>query len=105
MQRWLLPVPTRLMRSSQPSLTLSNMCASVTPSAAGTSYIPGTETCLRFSGLVRMRVFAEGQTSRLVGNVGVPNGVFVNSGGDSYQTSYRGRLTIDAKSDTELGEL
>ena len=72
---------------------------------SGYFYIPGTETCLRFSGLVRMRVFAEGQTSRLVGNVGVPNGVFVNSGGDSYQTNYRGRLTIDAKSDTELGEL
>ncbi len=72
---------------------------------SGYFYIPGTETCLKFSGLVRMRVFAEGQTSRLVGNVGVPNGVFVNSGGDSYQTNYRGRLTIDAKSDTELGEL
>ncbi len=72
---------------------------------SGYFYIPGTETCLKFSGLVRTRVFGSSQTSRLIGTLDPVAGIFVNSGGDSYETSYRGRLTIDAKSDTELGEL
>ncbi len=78
---------------------------------SGYFYIPGTETCLKFSGYVRMRVIAPSDTSTLNYDPGDPaNNVppsfsFSNAGGDSYRTNYRGRLTIDAKSDTELGEL
>ena len=53
---------------------------------SGFFYIPGTETCLRFSGEVRMRVFTSKDE-------------------DSYNTSYRARLNVDTRSDTELGEL
>ncbi len=59
---------------------------------SGYFYIPGTETCLKFSGLVRMRILADSEDA-------------FGLGGDSYRTNYRARLTIDAKSDTELGEL
>ena len=59
---------------------------------SGYFYIPGTETCLKFSGYVRMRILADSEDAFGVG-------------GDSYRTNYRARLTIDAKSDTELGEL
>ena len=73
---------------------------------SGYFYIPGTETCLKFSGYVRMRVIAESDTSTLNYDAAAnPQFTFSNSGGDSYRTNYRGRLTIDAKSDTELGEL
>ena len=84
---------------------------------SGYFYIPGTETCLRFSGLVRMRVFGSSQTSRFTprkdgkptrsenNRLNPVSGEFKNTGADSYSTSYRARLTIDAKSDTELGEL
>ena len=53
---------------------------------SGYFYIPGTETCLRISGYARFRVFSDDDA-------------------DSYTSSVRGRLTIDAKEDTELGEL
>ncbi len=92
---------------------------------SGYFFIPGTETCLRFSGYVRFRVFAPSESSTLeftpatptVDVIGPGGGVIgtipgtpasrsiVNSGGDSYFTRVRGRLTLDAKSDTELGEL
>ncbi|MCP4315178.1 MAG: porin [Hyphomicrobiales bacterium] len=52
----------------------------------GYFYIPGTETCLRISGLVRM-------------DVGF------NSNDDSYSTYVRGRLNIQARESTELGDL
>ena len=52
----------------------------------GFFYIPGTETCLGLSGEVRMRVFTSKDE-------------------DSYNTSYRARLNVDTRSDTELGEL
>ena len=59
---------------------------------SGYFYIPGTETCLKFSGYIRARVIAQSDDSE-------------GSGGDSYSTAFRGRLEVDAKSDTELGEL
>ncbi len=92
---------------------------------SGYFFIPGTETCLRFSGYVRFRVFAPSESSTLsftpavpaVDVIGPGGGVIgtipgtpasrtiTTSGGDSYFTRVRGRLTLDAKSDTELGEL
>ncbi|MCY6381480.1 porin [Hoeflea prorocentri] len=53
---------------------------------AGYFYIPGTETCLKISGFVRMDIE-------------------FNSNDDSYGTNVRGRLNIQAKEDTELGVL
>jgi len=53
---------------------------------AGFFYIPGTETCLRFDGYVRMQV----GTNDVV---------------DGWQVATRARLNVDARSDTELGTL
>ncbi len=53
---------------------------------AGYFYIPGTETCLKISGFARF-------------DVGF------NSNDDSYSSTTRGRLNIQAKEDTELGLL
>ena len=89
---------------------------------SGYFYIPGTETCLKISGRVRMRVIAEDQnfavTPATVSSgiqailfplVTAPNLTLAQftSGGNinSYSTTVRGRLNIQAKADTELGEL
>ncbi|WP_136661515.1 porin [Nitratireductor sp. XY-223] len=53
---------------------------------AGYFYIPGTETCLKLSGFVRL-------------DIG-----FLSEA-DSYSSAVRGRLNIQAKEDTELGVL
>ena len=53
---------------------------------AGYFYIPGTETCLKLSGFVRMDINFD-------------------SNDDSYDTNVRGRLNVQAKEDTELGVL
>jgi len=53
---------------------------------AGYFYIPGTETCLKISGFARFRVD-------------------FNSDADSYSSTARGRLNIQAKEDTEMGLL
>jgi hypothetical protein len=53
---------------------------------SGYFYIPGTETCLKFGGYVRFRVFGDDDA-------------------DSYDTFSRGELNIDSKSDTEMGTL
>ncbi|WP_169054194.1 porin [Nitratireductor sp. XY-223] len=53
---------------------------------AGYFYIPGTETCLKISGFVRMDIN-------------------FNSNNDSYTTNVRGRVNFQAKEDTEYGVL
>ena len=58
---------------------------------SGFFFIPGTETCLMFSGEVRMRVFTSKADNR--------------DDNRTYNTSYRARLNVDTRSDTELGEL
>ncbi|MCU7984471.1 porin, partial [Shinella yambaruensis] len=64
----------------------------------GYFYIPGTETCLRISGYVRFQVdFAEH------GRSGSTGAWLTNDA--AYKTNTRGYLSIDAKSDTELGTL
>ncbi|SKA35942.1 porin [Consotaella salsifontis] len=62
---------------------------------AGFFYIPGTETCIKFGGLVRMDFKAASDTSVL------------NDEGDDYNvyTRVRARLNIDVREQTELGEL
>ena len=72
---------------------------------AGYFFIPGTETCLKLSGEARMRVVAPSKASALEYDAATTTVSLTTSGGDSYKTLTRGRLAIDAKSDTELGEL
>ncbi|MGE0501392.1 MAG: porin [Rhizobiaceae bacterium] len=52
----------------------------------GFFYIPGTETCLRISGLVRYRINA-------------------STAFEGYTNTVRGRLNVDARSETEWGTL
>ncbi|MEO4044791.1 porin [Hoeflea sp. CAU 1731] len=58
----------------------------------GYFYIPGTETCLRISGYVWFQV-------------GATNVSYDSSYDDSWENSTRARVNIDARSDTEWGEL
>jgi hypothetical protein len=57
----------------------------------GYFYIPGTETCLKIGGYVRVQI--DGRSDDDFGGEG------------GYRTNTRGHLTLDAKSDTELGTL
>ncbi len=58
----------------------------------GYFYIPGTETCLRISGYVWFQV-------------GATDVSYDSSIGDTWENSTRARVNIDARSDTEWGEL
>ncbi|MGI2035646.1 porin [Rhizobium panacihumi] len=64
----------------------------------GYFYIPGTETCLKIGGYVRVQV--DGRSDF---DFDGPAGGVAQEGG--YRTNTRGYLTIAAKSDTELGTL
>ena len=60
---------------------------------AGFFYIPGTETCLKFDGYVRMQI-------------GTSGGETYNGDVDEYwRFNTRARLNVDARSDTEWGTL
>ncbi|MCF6321156.1 MAG: porin, partial [Rhizobiaceae bacterium] len=63
---------------------------------AGFFYIPGTETCLKFSGYVRVtyegRQYHDGDP-----RAGLPT--------HRHRVRYRGRLNIDARNETEWGTL
>ena len=61
----------------------------------GYFYIPGTETCLKISGYVRVQV--DGRSDFDI------DGVELQDGG--YRTNTRAQLRFQAKSDTEFGEL
>ncbi|MCJ8519097.1 hypothetical protein ABID21_002187 [Pseudorhizobium tarimense] len=61
----------------------------------GYFYIPGTETCLKIGGYVRVQV--DGRSDFDLGGVDLQDG--------GYRTNTRAQLQFDAKSDTELGEL
>ncbi|MNE22901.1 putative outer membrane protein y4fJ precursor [compost metagenome] len=61
----------------------------------GYFYIPGTETCLKIGGYVRVQVDGRSDYDFDAGTV-------EDSG---YKTNTRGHLTLDAKSDTEFGTL
>lgn len=71
----------------------------------GYFYIPGSETCLKLSGQVRMRVIAAGEKTTLDYDDATDTFSLSNAGGDSYSTKARARLTVDAKNDTEFGVL
>lgn len=62
----------------------------------GYFYIPGTETCLKIGGYVRVQ--ADGRSDLDIGGFG-------NTVDGGYQTNTRAHLTFEAKSDTELGTL
>lgn len=67
---------------------------------AGFFYIPGTETCLQLSGLVRAEYFW-GTTK----NNGVPGAVRSARSLDSIGVFARGRLNVDARTQTSWGTL
>jgi hypothetical protein len=70
---------------------------------AGFFYIPGTETCLKFDGYVRMQVNTN-EAGYSIGGLPTtdPNYAGVQ---DGWQFNTRARLNIDARSDTEWGTL
>lgn len=72
----------------------------------GFFYIPGTETCLKIGGFVRLRINASG------GIEGSTNDRFTNarnlddtSSDYNFNTQSRGRIDFDAREETELGTL
>jgi hypothetical protein len=66
----------------------------------GYFYIPGTETCLQISGYVRYQMnFAQDSVES------VPDGAGNTRIVDGYNQNSRGYISLDAKSDTELGTL
>lgn len=73
----------------------------------GYFYIPGTQTCLRVSGFARFDIrvedgdgYAPGATGLLGGTVG-----FGGTADDAVNFRARGRVTFDARSETEWGTL
>ncbi len=68
----------------------------------GYFYIPGTETCLKIGGYVRVQVDARSD-SDVVGFDPLTGLIAGTDGG--YRTNTRGHLTLEAKSDTEFGTL
>lgn len=70
----------------------------------GYFYIPGTETCLKLSGFIRVQgSFGRDEvTSRYNGNVDGPAGTVATSDWDVFSRAY---VAWDAKSDTEYGTL
>jgi len=96
---------------------------------AGFYYIPGTETCLKFSGYMRYDVgigargqeyvfdkeylynaIASGNAGDLIGSVPFPDGsgsypVYLGDTNDTYYKQARFALRVDARQETELGTL
>ncbi len=82
---------------------------------AGFFYIPGTETCLRFSGYVRVDYSAthihDEYTQTKAAAVTAGNAVTNNNNTTKvysrqrHQANYRGRLNIDVRNETEWGTL
>ncbi|KAB0679914.1 porin [Aureimonas leprariae] len=76
----------------------------------GFFYIPGTETCLKIGGYVRMRVNAAGDLGGVADNFNGDNGVRSPDLDDNDReynvtTQTRARLDVDAREETELGTL
>jgi hypothetical protein len=70
---------------------------------AGFFYIPGTETCLKFSGFVWYQVAAESFTNG--GDSPDYQTYGANPVADGWISGVRARLEVDARSDTEWGTL
>ena len=71
----------------------------------GYFYIPGTETCLKIGGYVRVQVDGRSD-SDVVGSALTPAGAEVVAGQDGgYRTNTRAQLVVEAKNDTEFGTL
>jgi hypothetical protein len=65
---------------------------------AGFFYIPGTETCLKFDGYVRMQIGARGGSD-------YDAGYFASDYAEGWRFTTRARLNVDTRSETELGTL
>ncbi|MDN2583882.1 porin [Aquibium sp. ELW1220] len=73
---------------------------------AGFFYIPGTETCLKFDGYVRMQVNAAGGDAVFAGDPDLDEPPFFIGGvEEGFTFNTRARLNVDARSDTEWGTL
>ncbi len=68
---------------------------------AGFFYIPGTETCLKFDGYVRYQINTN-ENGYLTGYDPVTDAAIFE---DGFRKNVRGRLNVDARSDTEWGTL
>jgi len=68
---------------------------------SGFFYIPGTETCLKISGYVRVQVGAENWQN--AGDTWSYH--YSNAATATWQGQVRGRVNFDARSDTEMGTL
>ena len=69
---------------------------------AGFFYIPGTETCLRIGGEIRVQLGTAGDSDIGVGTL---NGNYNNMASDQWNSHARGRIYFDVRSETELGQL
>ncbi|WP_152047431.1 porin [Aureimonas psammosilenae] len=75
----------------------------------GFFYIPGTETCLKIGGYIRVRLNASGDISGTPGGFGEVNDRDLDE--DAFERDYdfntqvRARLEFDAREETELGTL
>ncbi|WP_187970293.1 porin [Aquibium microcysteis] len=70
---------------------------------AGFFYIPGTETCLKFDGYVRMQVNTN-ENGYSIGGIATDDEDF-DGFEEGWQFNTRARLNVDARSDTEWGTL
>jgi len=66
---------------------------------AGFFYIPGTETCLKFDGYVRMQIGARG------GSDYDSDGNYDGDYTEGWRFTTRARLNVDTRSETEMGTL
>ncbi|WP_187970292.1 porin [Aquibium microcysteis] len=72
---------------------------------AGFFYIPGTETCLKFDGYVRMQVNASGGDEVYDADPGPGVTLDRRDIAEGWRFNTRARLNVDARSDTEWGTL
>src|SRR5690606_19724809 len=77
---------------------------------AGFYYIPGTETCLRVGGYVRVQIGAGGGDANDFFGLGGHQDVLDKSSGssnanDTYSWLTRGNIHFDARTESELGTL
>ena len=75
---------------------------------AGFYYIPGTDTCLKIGGYVRVQTEYKAGSSGIVNGSGGPNGQpgrFDRASTNDVNYTVRGVVTFDARTQTEYGTL
>jgi len=75
---------------------------------SGFYYIPGTDTCLQVAGLVRFRIIGHATNTTNDTFAGSPFEIVDEDSptqNDTFNMNYRGRLNIDARTETGMGTL